>query len=419
MDPQGRFLAAGTRTYTTGRSDGVVITRLTVGGEPDTSFGDGGSTALPQIHRGGSHQQDAEGRIVVGGSALRCDGLLIEGKDGQQDSCEGDWVSGVRLARLTPDGKIDATFGEQGFATLEFPDSVISGSLVRVPNGWLVTASTGKRPVYDGPNAGPGTLRFTLVRFSSEGKVDSSFGSNGVKRFDDLGHLSPTSVASNAGRILVAGILEGQEGGIRESKGTLLMVDNDGNLVSTFADDGIFVYPESGFRDVKLQPDGKILVGGDNRYSDGKPQIHLLRLDPSGALDRQFANRGILVSDLGMGASMLGEIALQRSGKILIGGLASPGHVRGFYVARIHSSGAQAAPAAAAKKPAAASSTTPESPPSTPEASPVSLNQVEQARSEGPPKRQQVSLLIPALILMVLPVTLMFTQGRRWLRLHR
>ena len=63
-----------------------------------------------------------------------------------------------------------------------------------------------------------------------------------------------------------------------------------------------------------VQPDGKILVGGNFRFANGTQVRGVVRLNPDGALDTSF-NTG------GSGSSgTVFEIVVQDDGKILIGG---------------------------------------------------------------------------------------------------
>ena len=81
--------------------------------------------------------------------------------------------------------------------------------------------------------------------------------------------------------------------------------------------------PSGGYaRTVLVQPDGRILVGGAG-YDDSDRNTSswvLLRYTPRGRLDRSFGQGGIVVSDFGTGADWAGAIALQRDGRIVVGG---------------------------------------------------------------------------------------------------
>src|SRR5262249_47419901 len=70
-----------------------------------------------------------------------------------------------------------------------------------------------------------------------------------------------------------------------------------------------------------LQPDGKVLLGGDFGLVNGAPHQGIARLNPDGSLDSTFL-AGISSNYFDFqGSSQVASIALQPDGKILIAGL--------------------------------------------------------------------------------------------------
>jgi uncharacterized delta-60 repeat protein len=70
---------------------------------------------------------------------------------------------------------------------------------------------------------------------------------------------------------------------------------------------------------VAVQPDGKIIVAGNNRNTD-PDAIVMARYTISGALDTTFGNGGVVVKTLGEESCNIRAIALQPDGKILLAG---------------------------------------------------------------------------------------------------
>jgi uncharacterized delta-60 repeat protein len=66
---------------------------------------------------------------------------------------------------------------------------------------------------------------------------------------------------------------------------------------------------------IALQPDGKILIGGDFTSFDGNAVNHIIRLNSDGSFDSEFT-----VLNGGGFDGNVNTIALQPDGKILIGG---------------------------------------------------------------------------------------------------
>jgi uncharacterized delta-60 repeat protein len=80
---------------------------------------------------------------------------------------------------------------------------------------------------------------------------------------------------------------------------------------------------------IALQPDGKVLIGGEFTVADGVPRGHVARLNPDGTTDFTFMNA------LGGANGAVYSTALQSDGKLLIGGtfqfvngIAQPGVAR-------------------------------------------------------------------------------------------
>src|SRR5262249_23308044 len=91
---------------------------------------------------------------------------------------------------------------------------------------------------------------------------------------------------------------------------------------------------------VVIQPDGKILVGGTG--GNGPHFFYVLaRYNPSGSLDQTFGNGGKLVYDPSPSGSYneLWDLALQPDGRILAGGNVTINNDTQFAVARFNPNG--------------------------------------------------------------------------------
>ena len=86
-------------------------------------------------------------------------------------------------------------------------------------------------------------------------------------------------------------------------------------------------------RTIKIQSDGKILVGGDFIGYDGTPSIFIIRLNSDGSIDDTF--------DIGSGFSwIVRTIDIQSDGKILVGGqFATYDGTSSNYIIRLNSDG--------------------------------------------------------------------------------
>ena len=104
-----------------------------------------------------------------------------------------------------------------------------------------------------------------VIRYDSNGTLDSTFGNGGKVLFDQLaGNQYVTQFTLQPdGKIIFVGVTEDMNG-----FNDMLVVRflTDGSLDSSFNTDGIFTFDLSGDEDecwaIALQPDGKILIGG-------------------------------------------------------------------------------------------------------------------------------------------------------------
>lgn len=99
---------------------------------------------------------------------------------------------------------------------------------------------------------------------------------------------------------------------------------------------------EAGYA-VVVQPDGKIVVAGES-YRSGSPtnldnDIALIRYNASGSLDNTFGAGGIVLTPIGSGIDLCGGIVLQPDGKIVAGGNGWYGSAYRFAALRYNSNG--------------------------------------------------------------------------------
>lgn len=141
--------------------DGAVqILRYTPQGQLDTTFGTNGivTTTIPNIFVQTAVAQDPEGRLVIAGKATNSSG-----------------ATGLGVARLTPNGQLDTTFGTGGVTTTFLTNTLESvGAFLLQPNGQIVVAGSEISVV----KRQPGTN--VMARYDSNGSLDQAFGSEGI-----------------------------------------------------------------------------------------------------------------------------------------------------------------------------------------------------------------------------------------------
>lgn len=198
---------------------------------------------------------------------LPVDGRILVG--GQFTSFNG--VAGLNyLAVLQPDGAVDP-----GFA--------FSNNLINGPVYAAVARADGRILIGGDFNSVGGQTRTFLAQLKSGGGLDTNFASVTIN--DSLRAL----LIQPDGRVVIAGRFTTVNG---QPRNRLARLNADGSLDATFA-------PVSGannsIRSLALQPDGRVIIGGQFTSYDGVVRGRIARLMTNGTLDTGFA--------LGVGAA--------------------------------------------------------------------------------------------------------------------
>jgi len=177
-------------------------------------------------------------------------------------------------ARLSRDGRLDASFGQAGVVTLAVPrpagaqDAVLTDALVQ-PDGKVVLVGYVRQ-------SDPRRSRPVVVRLLADGALDHGFGSGGVV-VDPVGAQRSSDVRAVAlapgGGLLLAGQ--------RDDRFYLARLTAAGTLDRGFADEGLAVDPgkdPSAAAALAATSDGTIFAGGQ---AASAPM--LVRFDASGA----------------------------------------------------------------------------------------------------------------------------------------
>lgn len=277
---------------------GFALARYMPNGRLDPSFGRGGK-ALSEI--GGSGEPSA---IVI-----QHDGKIVVADEG----------SG--LFRLTPRGRLDSTFGRGGIVDTSLrekcPGALAASALALDSEGRILVAGSCLSQPLDG---------LVLARFTSDGRLDPSFGDGGSVLTDlapdvpdEYTNTYGSAVAIQAdGKIVAAGDVQTDYAEWQFALG-LARYMPDGELDPSFGTGGRVLDVEMGTEDtyrVALQPDGKIVALG----------FDIARYEPNGSPDRSFGINGKVQLDLDFTSGMI----LQPDRKIVVAGW----NKLGFVVAR-------------------------------------------------------------------------------------
>ncbi len=245
------------------------------------------------------------------------------------------------LALARRPGTLDSSFGHHGTAKAG-ADSRLFGAVTQRDGKVVAVGESGARS----------SARLLLVRFTSAGKLDRSFGHGGrvigpaIPGAHDKGSLGRAVALQSDGKIVVVGKATNGNGAARD--GLLIeRYDSRGRLDHGFGRAGIVeVLTHTSYGDgyaVAIQPNGGIVAAGTSDRSGAGgvvPRTAVVRVKPNGSLDSSFGQRGISTLDLGAYSYAL-AVALQRNGRIVLAGSTAPGfQVPQAIVARLTRSGA-------------------------------------------------------------------------------
>lgn len=268
IQPDGKLIIAGYFTSFNGRNSNRIV-RLLVNGTVDNSFNPG---------TGPDNSIDAlallpDGKILIGGAFNSYNGTSVKG-----------------VARLNSDGTLDKTFK---------PDKEIDGlvfTMLLQPNGKILVGGYF--------NSFNGKMRFGgITRLNADGSFDKSFNPGEGALFSSVYAIA----LQPDGKILIGGNFRFFNGVIRDH---IVRLHADGSVDNSFdSNRGV----DEKINTIALQADGKILIGGDftKHFNTGRNKI--ARLNADGSLDKTF--------ETSVGANYtVRTITLQPDGKILVGG---------------------------------------------------------------------------------------------------
>jgi uncharacterized delta-60 repeat protein len=294
-DGSGKFVLAGlTMNLSSNAVGSIALARFNADGTLDTTFGNGG-TVLSTFSAAASNGSgrhfinvavDTGGRIIVAGSSARH----------------------FLLARFTPNGNLDTTFGAAGTGVVTTNISGSGGvdyafSLALQGDGKILEGGFS-----DSPNTSSAAA---LVRYTPYGRLDTTFNGNGI--------VTAYPTASSAPG---------------------------------------FSYSHAEANGIVIQPDGKIVIAGQGGYETRRPdgstndsQLYMIaemRFNPDGSRDTSYgpSGTGVVMTSLGFYAQV-SALALQPDGRtVMVGEMNTDQSVGPYleYFALVRFTGSAASP---------------------------------------------------------------------------
>src|SRR5262245_4675492 len=305
VQADGKILAAGVAFF-----NGVTnfaAARYNSDGTLDASFGTGGiaTTAFDfpgNFDRVFTIVRQPDGKFVAVGSTVITP------------------FANFALARFNANGTLDASFGTGGIVTTGFGVSAEAYSAAVQADGKIVAAGEGN---FNGGDD------FALVRYNSNGTLDTTFGAGGKVTTTFNAPPSPSSLFAQAfsvavqpdGRIVAAGyigigacLFNGLEQPCFDF--ALARYNSNGTLDTTFGTGGKvttdFADPNDQAESVAVQPDGRIVVAGAaGRFTNRGFDFALARYNTNGTLDTTFGTSGKVTTDFAGANDVPSSVAVQ------------------------------------------------------------------------------------------------------------
>ena len=267
LQPDGKILVGGVFTTYKGLTENSII-RLNSDGTKDLTFdnsiGFNGSVTSVAIQ--------PDGKIVCGGGFTQYKGLPEN-----------------KIIRLNSDGTKDLTFDN----SIGFDSGVLSIAIQ--PDGKIICG--GFFTQYKG------TIELFIIRLNSDGTKDLTF-DNSI----GFNSIVVSIAIQSDGKIVCGGIFTTYKG---LPENYIIRLNSDGSKDLTFDNSIGF---NSSVTSIALQPDGKIVCGGNFTTYKGLPENYIIRLNSDGSKDLTFDN------SIGFDNTVF-SIALQPDGKIVCGGI--------------------------------------------------------------------------------------------------
>lgn len=303
IDQNGKIVVVGTR-----RNEKFAVVRYNTDGSPDTSFGGTGYivTDIPLTSPDIAYSLtfDATNRIIVAGYS-------------GNDFC---------IVRYAEDGNLDNTFGSGGIATFDLGDTD-SGRAVAIQQDGKILVG------------GDSNNKFALIRSLSNGSgLDGDFGSGGkiITYMGNGANRGSSLLLQPDGNIIQVGFCSNSDYASYDF--ALIRYTTTGAIDTTFGVNGkVFTnFIEHGRDDYATaaitDANNRLIVVGYTELSS-KYDFAVARYDANGNLDSSF---GALKFDLGSDDDKAQAVAIQSDGKIVIAGFTDLGsNNRAFALIRL------------------------------------------------------------------------------------
>lgn len=230
-----------------------------------------------------SHQSSTSSEVRS--MALHKDGKIVA--VGYANDPKGDQI---KMVRFLSNGILDAEFGMNSTVYMRIKDRSVPSCISIQEDQKIVVGGS-----FTDKSKLPANSRFVLVRFNTNGSVDTSFGAKGIATItiDTLRSVATSIAIAPDGGIVVGGEID--------DRFLVVKFTKEGKLDKTFGDEGKVITSlglSSHLFLLKMQSDGKILASG-NAGTNSDQKFALVKYTKNGVLDSAFGDNGKVITDMG------------------------------------------------------------------------------------------------------------------------
>jgi uncharacterized delta-60 repeat protein len=310
----------------------AAIVRYDSSGGLDRSFGGGGAVVTdfgqPAYYMGATPPEDPQSprytKAVAGiadGNVNRFGGLTVLGRITVIEGCIRAAATAANrlVARFTPDGALDPSFGEGDGVASDLGFSDIWGIAETPDGGEMLTGRSIASRLCKGSPPGEAPVPELVSRLAPDGEIDSSFAANGFRSIPLTGPATAMAVDGGGRLDLMAG-------------STVLRLRQRGGLDRHFGGAGASVVSANHVDLDALYPigHGRLILAGTHlvtrpnaaRPNDLLPQsFAVTRRTSSGRPDRRFGHRGWVTTRFGKRSNVDGQEAIvDAEGRLVVAG---------------------------------------------------------------------------------------------------
>ena len=299
IQPDSKIIVGG-RSSLTGGNLSFSLARMNPSGSFDSGFGTSGKVTT---------SYGTEGFEAVS-SALQQDGKIVVAGNSFTNASLG--YSQIAVVRYNQNGSLDTTFDTDGMVFLQLPTSnedFVKAVKIQSDGKIVVGIQSKINSNFD----------FVLVRYTSDGILDTTFDSDGIVRTILPNNEAIYDIAlQNDGKIIAAGYKSNTNDDLYVGR-----YNSNGSIDTSFATNGFFTYDFSANHNyvfgVAMTSDNKIVLGG--RYQNGAGYSPFVaRLNSNGTFDTAFDSDGILILTTD---EMISDVLLQLDDKIITAGISN------------------------------------------------------------------------------------------------